>query len=262
MAKKLGYVFEYEEAIFWQFKDRLFQRYVALFGRAKERAHGAKRVIAKQLLVSLYGKFAERRRVTVLRKTDRPIRGKRYLDDDFTIYEDTQYIRKQYSHPEISVFTTAYARITFYKFCEEVGWNNIYAIISDSLIFRGHLSRAFRRRWIHSSRIGKFKVVSRVDRAIILARGVYALKDVNGEETIRNQGGMSSYNKLLTFADFEAINQKNKKVWVQYRGAKKPNTVYTFLKGQGKLKGETRITRKITIKGRLPALSTVSRKQV
>lgn len=249
-AEKLGYEFEFKEGIFWQFNDHLFRKYVAQLGRAKERARGAKRTIAKKLLVSLYGKFSERRNVSMLHRTKEPIYGKHYLDDNLTIYEDTHYVRKQYSHPEISVFTTAYARISFYEFLEVIGWENIYAVMSDSVIFRGELTRAFRKKWIHSTKIGKFKLVSRVEKAIILARGVYALKDVSGEETVRNQGGMSSFNKLLTFADFEKASSGDKKVWVQYRNAKKSNTVYTFLKGKGKLKGETKITRKITIKNR------------
>lgn len=248
-AKKLGYEFEYLEAVFWQFKNKLFSRYIKQIGTIKERATGAKRAIAKQLLVSLYGKFAERRNVSVLRKKTKPLRGfHHYIDDAMTIYEDVRYVRKPYSHREISIFTTAYARILFYDFCESVGWKNVYAIIVDSAIIKGTMNKAFRKIWIDENEIGKFKIVSKIKKVIILGRGVYALKDEDGTETIRNQGGLKEFNKLLTFADFEKVRNSKKETWKQYTGMKRQNTVYAFLEGRSKLKGETRVSRRVTIR--------------
>jgi hypothetical protein len=211
-AQKIGYTFTFKEAVFWQFKDKLFSKYVKNLGDIKEKSRGAKRAIAKQLLVSLYGKFAERRTVTVLRKKTEPLKGfHHYIDKAMTIYEDGRYVRKPYSHREISIFTTAYARIMLYQFCTEVGWDNIYTIMIDSVILKHPLDSAFRSKWIDNNKIGKFKIVSRIKEAIILGYGIYALKGDDGEEIIRNQGGEKEQNKLLTYADFVmAKNEKNR----------------------------------------------------
>lgn len=246
LALKLGYKFEFKRAIFWQFRDYLFRKYINFLTKIKEKSKGAKRVIAKQLLVSLYGKFAQRRNIPLFKKLKRPVPNRLYLDDNLTISEEKRYIRTPYSHPEISIFTTAYARIFLFKICQKIGFENIYSIINDSLILRDNLSNRFKKRWFHPTEIGKFKIVSEINKAIILARGVYAIKDITGKEIIRNQGGLREFNKLLTFKDFERV--KGKKVWMQYNGIKKPKTIYAFLKGKGKLKEEAITNRKIKIR--------------
>lgn len=247
-AEKLGYRFNLEKAIFWQSHDYLFRKYINYLSKIKEKSRGAKRVIAKQLLVSLYGKFAQRRDISILKHLEKPIPNRLYLDDNLTISEETKYIRTPYSHPEISIFTTAWARIWMYDLCQKIGFDNIYAIINDSLILVDNLSAEFKKEWIHPTKIGKFKIVSNVDKGIILGRGVYAIKDKTGEEIIRNQGGLKEFNKLLTYKDFEKIKKSNKKIWNQYDKLKRPKTIYSYLKNKGKLKEESVVSRKVVIK--------------
>ena len=246
-AKELGYQFEFIYGVFWDFKEKFFKKYVSEIGRIKEHSRGAKKAIAKRLLVSLYGKFGERREVRILRRTKEPLMGHRYLDDALTICEDTIRTKKPYSHPEISAFTTAYARIMFYRFCSEVGWDRVLAVMIDSAIIRTDgLNRDFRKKWIHKTKIGKFKVVSRIKDMIILARGVYALKDENGDEIIRNQGGMPEFNKMLTWDDFKRASKK--KIWNQYKGLKRHNTVYDHLAKSASLRGFKKAHRSVKIR--------------
>ena len=247
-AKQIGYEFKFKKAIFWQFQDKLFFKYISRLSHIKEKSTGAKRAIAKQLLVSLYGKFAQKRDISKIRRTDYPFPGHLYLDDKMTISEEKKYIRTPYSHPEISIFTTAYARIFLYDFCEKAGWENIYSIIADSIILRTNMTSSFRKKWIHPTKVGKFKIVSEIERAIILGRGIYALKDRNTKEMIRNQGGLKEYNKLLTFDDFERAAKKKNKIWNQYNNLKRQKTVYSFLKGKSKIREEVKVSRKVKIK--------------
>ncbi len=92
--------------------------------------------------------------------------------------------------------------------------------------------------------------MSKIEKGIIIARGVYALKDKEGTEIIRNQGGLREYNKLLTYKDFEKIIKGKKRTWVQYQekdGFQRPKTVYAFLSGKSKLKEMKPEKRKISI---------------
>ena len=248
-AKNLGYEFKFQEAIFWNYKDKLFKRFINFLAKIKERFSGAKREIVKFLLVSFYGKFAQRREIEVFKKVEKPLVHRLYLDKAMTIASEKQKIYIPYFHPEISAFTTSYARIWMWKFCQEVGWKNIYAIIMDSLILKDNLNEDFKRKWFDPNKIGKFKVIAQIEKGIILGRGIYALKGINGKEIIKNQGGLKEYTKLLTFRDFEKA--KRKKIWVQYdekTGIRKPKSIREFLKGKGKLKEMNLVTRKVKIR--------------
>jgi len=247
-ALNLGYKFKFEKVVFWQFKNHLFRKYINYLAKIKRKSKGAKRTIAKQLLVSLYGKFAQRRDISLFKKLERPIPNRLYLDEDLTISEEKKYIRTPYSHPEISIFTTAYARIWMYQICQKIGWENIFAIINDSLIIRDNLSRKFKEKWFDENEIGKFKVEARIEKGIVFARGVYALKNIDGTEIIRNQGALKEFSKLLTFEDFEKVKKRKQKIWKQYNNLKQPRTIYSYLKGKSKLKEERITKRKIKIK--------------
>jgi len=237
-AKNLGYQFIFRRGVFWQFQDRLFDKYINYLAKIKEHSRGAKQAIVKQMAVSFYGKFSQRRQMSVLKHS-------KELGINIP---HVVYVRTPFSHAEISVFTTAYARIFTYVFCEEVGWKNILSVNADAVIFKGEMSKRFRKRWIHPVRFGKFKIVSDIKKAIILKRGVYALKDTKGKEIIRNQGANSEFSKLLTFDDFEKA--KKKRVWIQYRKIKRPNSVYHYLTRGGKIKSAITESRKIRIKSR------------
>jgi len=244
-AQKLGYRFYFEKAIFFPFQDYLFRKYINYLARIKEKSSGAKRTIAKNLMVSLYGKFAQRRNISLFKQIEIPIPGKFYLDDNLSIVEEKRYIRTPYSHPEISIFTTAYARIWMYEFCQKISFENIYVILNDSLILNDNLSEEFKRQWFHPDKIGKFKIVSQIEKGIVLGRGIYALKNINGTEIIKNQGGVKEYNKLLKFNDFEKIKKDKQRFWQQYSDIKRPRTIYSYLKGKSKLKEEQINKRKI-----------------
>lgn len=207
-AEKLGYKFKFKKGIFWPFQDYLFKKYINQYAKIKEESRGAKRVIAKNLLVSLYGKFAQRRDVSTFKRVKKPIPNRFYLDENLTIVEEKRYVRTPYSHPEISVFTTAYARIWMYKICQQIGWNNIFALINDSLIIEDKLTKEFKKKWFDENEIGKFKIEAQIEKGILLGRGFYALKDMMGREIIKTQSLPKEIKKTLSFADFE----KNKKL--------------------------------------------------
>jgi len=133
-AQGLGYKFEFKKSVFWPFKTHLFRKYINYLARMKENSRGAKRTIAKFLLVSFYGKFAQRRELSFFKYTEKPLFDKMYLDRNLTLVEEKKYMRAPFSHPEISVFTTAYARIFIWGLCEKIGWEKIISIINDSLI--------------------------------------------------------------------------------------------------------------------------------
>jgi len=246
-AKENGYKIKLKEGIFWENKDYLFKDYIEYLAKIKENSTGAKKEIAKQLLVAFYGKFGQRREIEIIKRVKEPETGKMYLDKNLTLMHDFQYKRAPFFHPEISAFTTAYARIFIWKFCQEIGWKNILAIMADSLIIFDNLSADFKKKWFDQKRIGKFKIIGELKKAILLAPGVYAIKLTNGEEIIRNQGGVKEFNKLLTFKDFENVIKKKKKKWLQYSNLLYPEGFKTILKKRKRAKELKPIKREIKV---------------
>ncbi|MBT9174284.1 MAG: hypothetical protein DDT21_02697 [Syntrophomonadaceae bacterium] len=216
-AKGLGYkILKLKRAIFWNDKRYLFKKYINHLARIKEKGKGVKKTIAKFLLVSFYGKFAQRREFSSFRKVEKPISGKMYLDRNLTLMEEKKYMRVPFSHPEISVFTTAWARIFMWKFCEMIKWENVYSLINDSLIIADNLSQKLKKRWFDQNKVGKFKIEGEIKKGIILGRGVYALKIKNGKEIIKAQGLLKDLKDTLTFYDFEKLKKSKNKNLVSY----------------------------------------------
>jgi hypothetical protein len=205
-AKELGYKFEFKKGLFWTFKSYLFRRYIKHLAKIKEKSKGAKRTIAKYLLVSFYGKFAQRRELSFFKYVEKPIFGKMYLDRHLTLMEEKKYMRAPFSHPEISVFTTAYCRIFMWDFCEKIGWDKIYSIINDSLILEVD-ENTFQKikKFLHQDKVGKFKIEAQLKEGIVLAHGVYALKTVDGKDIVKYQGVPEEIRSLKTFEDFKKV---------------------------------------------------------
>jgi hypothetical protein len=203
-AQGLGYKFEFKKGLFWSFKSHLFRKYINYLARIKEKSRGAKRTIAKFLLVSFYGKFAQRRELSFFKYTEKPLFGKMYLDRNLTLVEEKKYMRAPFSHPEISVFTTSYARIFMWDLCEKIGWDKIYSIINDSLILEVD-ENTFQKikKFLHKDKVGKFKIEAQIKEGIVLAHGVYSLKTIDGKEIVKYQGIPKEIRNLKTFEDFE-----------------------------------------------------------
>ena len=205
-AQKLGYKFEFKKGVFWSFKSHLFRKYINYLAKIKENSKGAKRTIAKFLLVSFYGKFAQRRELSFFKYTEKPVFEKMYLDRNLTLVEEKKYIRAPFSHPEISVFTTSYARIFMWKLCEKIGWEKVYSIINDSLIIEAD-EKFFKKfkKLLDNNKVGKFKIEGIIEKGIVLAHGVYSLKTIDGREIIKYQGVPNESRTLKSFKDFEKI---------------------------------------------------------
>lgn len=216
-ARGLGYKIKFnKEALFWEHKDYLFKKYINYLAKIKEKAEGAKREIAKMLLVSFFGKFGQRRTQEVFIRVKKPIINKLYLDKEMTMTTESKYMRYPYSHTEISAFTTSYSRIFTWKFLENVGFQNVLAVIMDSVILKGDLSPQLKKRWFDEKKVGKFKIVGNISQAIFLGQGVYALKLTDGTEIIKNQGSPKEISELKTFADFENISKNTEKTRKKY----------------------------------------------
>jgi len=211
-AQGLGYKFEFKKGLFWSFKSHLFRKYINHLARIKENSRGAKRTIAKFLLVSFYGKFAQRRELSFFKYTEKPLFDKMYLDRNLTLVEEKKYMRAPFSHPEISVFTTAWARLFMWDFCEKIGWEKIISIINDSLILEveENFFKKF-KNFLHPTKVGKFKLEGRIEKGIVLAHGVYSLKTIDGGEIVKYQGLPEEMRDLRTFEDFKRVKSLDKK---------------------------------------------------
>ena len=232
-AEELGYKFKFKRAIFWEFQDFLFRKYINHLSKIKEKSKGAKRLIAKNLIVSLYGKFGHRRDISIFKyNDDLPEVGKFYLDDEQTISYEQVYRFAEYSHPEISAFTTSYSRIFLYKKILEIGFKNIHSIMIDSMVISVPFNqRKLIKNWIDKEKIGKFKIESEIKEGIFLKKGIYAIKDKKGREIIKHQGIDRTCN--VNFEDIKELLKKGEK---EFNAAVfKPPTIYSVLKRKRKI---------------------------
>ena len=233
-AEKMGYKFKFIKGIFWTEKDYLFKDFINHLYKVKKENKGTKQEIIKRLLVSFYGKFAQNRRISTLKNYKTPQAFKICINREFNLYEEDSYRFFDYSHPELSIFTTAYARIFLYKRMKEIGFGNIFSIMSDALIVK-NLKNSFKDKWLSEVELGKFKVVFDIKDGVVLQKGVYALQDRNGNEIIKNQGGVREFNKTLKVKDFKKALRQGQ--WDQYTKEDKyvrMNTINSVLKGQVK----------------------------
>lgn len=239
-AQNLGYQFQFKKAIFWMENDYLFKDFIENLYQLRRKNKGIKEQIIKRAMVSFYGKFAQKRDLEIVKSYEFPQAHKVCLNREFNLYPVEQYRYMDFSHPELSIFTTSYSRIFLYQRMEEIKFENIISVMIDSLIINvSGLDKDFRKKWIDKKELGKFKIVIESDKykPIIFGRGIYSLKNNKGQEIVRNQGGDRRFNKTLKYKDFEMVLKNRTKSWTQYTekdNLKRLVSVSSFLKGKTK----------------------------
>lgn len=187
--------------------DVLFRDYVDFFSDRRRQAsdcgNRTEERLAKQFLVSLYGKFGQKNPVTFHQgHTDDP--GVRYMPakhvesgrhwDEWhwfgEVYQTVKVGEKPYACPSIAGAITAYGRVYLWELLQEAGHENVFYCDTDSLIVDSvGLSRLSGR--LDDHRLGWLK---RVSESCSLA--IYGPKDYALGEQRKRKG--SSAGAIIT----------------------------------------------------------------
>ncbi len=139
--KSIGGEYEIIEGIEFINKIDMFSGFVKHFYNMKIKAkyenNESMYFLAKQILVSLYGKFGQKRDVEalyILDEDDKKIKEMDYVfDSELSIYAKRELNRSRSIMPQISSYITALLRCDLFDILQNVGYNNIYYTACDCI---------------------------------------------------------------------------------------------------------------------------------
>lgn len=216
LAEKMGYVIEVQGGYAWFDTANPFVDYIEHYYDIKQHSTGAKRYLAKLMLNSLYGKFAQRtegiklldaKSITVDDLAVRDIYS--YPNEPDILYEKAPLFG-DFIRPHISGFITSYGRCLLYKYFQEVGHRHVYYYDTDSLVTDVHI-----RTSEIGKDIGQMKLEDEIQEGIFLLPKVYAYVN-NKDKVIIKAKGLSV--KDLSYRDLErALNGDYSKLCSEIR---------------------------------------------
>lgn len=200
-ATKRGYEIDILKAYLYSKKENYFKDYIDYYYNIKTNNNGSKKQIAKLMLNSVYGKFAQKRtypKIYTLEeliekdlslKDFKPLGSKMYIRDETSFYD-----RK--INPILAIFVTAYARHILYEGIENIlnQGGNIYYADTDSIITNIKLDNNF----ICDTELGKWKLEEKIKKYIGIEPKLYITN-----KNIKAKGIPQEEQKNLTYQDFE-----------------------------------------------------------
>ena len=202
----------------WREKKKVFENFVGTFRSIKENSFGAKKVFAKYIQNSLYGKFGMRRERICYEnwnekkaeklqeraeKLGRPEMGPAKICT--SLRQDLLKYRKiffaDYIRPHFSVFVTSYARIELAKQLhrlEERG-AEIYYCDTDSIVTNLEIDSIYRDQ----KEYGKWALERKISEGIFILPKLYAELEENGNEVLKSKGIVKEHMKSVIFRDYE-----------------------------------------------------------
>lgn len=189
-----GYVFK---------TDYLFKDYVDRFYSLKKHSvpNTAPYIIAKLLLNSLYGKFAQRQEsesiVKILDPSNTEYEIKDVLDPDFNLFRVKTESSGNHFLPQISMHVTACSMLVLYEYMEKIleSGHNIAYCDTDS-VFTDHRLR-------QSERLGGMKLEYTYKRGYFLLPKTYYVCDGNGFKKVKAKGFIYEFQDKLTESSFK-----------------------------------------------------------
>ena len=162
----------------------------------------------KLLMNNAYGKFGEKAEKENLQ---------RLLDDDGNWYKnaiDEEHEKGniltetngQYFYPPIAIYITSYARLQMMKYINEVGWNNVVYMDTDSihLIGEKNYSKLVKASYIHDTKLGLLKLEEICLGEKVLAPKKYAYYDTDNNFNVKCAGlPKEAQEEIKSFNQFE-----------------------------------------------------------
>jgi hypothetical protein len=200
-ALKRGYEIDIIEAYLYKKKENHFKSYVDNYYNIKKTSTGAKKQIAKLMLNSVYGKFAQKRTndkiVTLPYIIEKGLRISNFVPLGSKMYtkEETYYYDRRIN-PIQSIFVTAYARHILYEGIEniinqggEVYYADTDAIITDIKLDNNKVS---------DTELGKWALETQIEKYIGIDAKLYICDD-----KVKAKGIPSTEQQKLKYGDFQ-----------------------------------------------------------
>lgn len=198
---KKGFIFE---------SSFLFKDYVTNFYELKRKSISGtpSYILAKLMLNSLYGKFAQNQDSEMLVKINNPNDLKDYdvtdiVDIDKGLFKVKSESRGNFFIPQISIHVTALAQLRLYHYLEMLinkGFNVAYCD-TDSLFTNGKLPV--------SDKLGDMKLEYSFKRGYFLLPKTYCYVKKNGEVKVKAKGFVNIFQEKLKENDFKKALFKN-----------------------------------------------------
>ncbi len=183
---EIDYGYEFESS------EYLFTDFVKEFYEIKEFGEDWKAKFAKKILVSFYGKFAQKRNYKVLEKTS-PNDLLKNIDNNVEIIDEEKgiiaknrrsYAKSSFVLPHISSYITSLARLKLYdKIQEIIGKGGRVAYYHTDSIF---CDIPFEEKDVGTA-LGQWKLVGEVENAEFIAINTYRA-EINGKEILKTGG--------------------------------------------------------------------------
>lgn len=185
---------EIKECIVWNNSSHeLFKDYVNKYYTMKKNSKGAKKYVAKLLLNSLYGKFAQRREREVIVTDINNVKSNLIRQISDGVYSAVVPSKSLKINPIWSVYITSYARIYMYEILKEYEDYVIYTD-TDSIITTKEIDKEL----VDNEDIGKLKLESEINEGYFVSPKCYGLDTKEGI-IIKGKGfsrEMLSYEKI------------------------------------------------------------------
>lgn len=205
-ALKNGYEIEPIDSIFWLKKRKIFDEFVTDFYKLKENSTGSKKQIAKLILNSSYGKFAQKRQQKVILsskegfKKEEKIREYEILGDNLFFAKNKTSYSNRLINPIYSIFITAYSRLYMFELMKQIGFDHIYYTDTDSIIADVPIPDNL----IDNKKLGLLKVEDYIKEAIFLSTKLYAYK-TEDDIILKARGLIKSIKDKLNYNDFAKL---------------------------------------------------------
>ena len=202
-ALELGYRIEPEKMMVFT-NDFLFKDYVHNFYELKKASKSGtpSYILAKLMLNSLYGKFAQNQDSEMMIKVKNPKDLDEYevtdvVDADRGMFKVKTESQGNFFIPQISIHVTALAQLRLYKFMEELinkgKW--IAYCDTDSLFTDGFLKT--------SDKLGDMKKEYTFRKGYFLLPKTYCIIKQDGTEKVKAKGFKPNFQKQLHESDFK-----------------------------------------------------------
>lgn len=162
-------------------------------------------IVIKLLLNSLYGKFAQKYYNTEVINLNKITwdEFQTYIkkeNADFNIVGNFGYLTDyegyipNFINPIISIYITAYARITLYNMFKTIGLENIYYCDTDSIITDKKIKT--------STELGDLKLEYDIKLGVLVKPKMYAFITRDGKEVVKSKGIPVFYNQQFKYKFF------------------------------------------------------------
>jgi hypothetical protein len=231
-ALTLGYEFKIDHGIIFN-TETIFKDYIEDFYKLRF-TNDAMKLIAKLMMNSLYGKFAQKRLkkqiIKYLGIDEETLKELIPYNIEMNLYEKESISTSKHIIPSIAAHITTLAQLELYKYFEKCN-NDIYYCDTDSFITKTRLPS--------SKNLGDIKLEYEIDKAVFLLPKTYYLNgfDTGKQEHVEKitmKGFMKNkftfddfYNAMVT-NNFEIFNYKMDKLWGFKESIKRNKTFLTY----------------------------------